>query len=374
MKAVCISCFDHYATRMKSITEYLCDKGYDTTYIITDFQHYSKVRYQAKYNVSTIQLHVPAYIRNMSTARLMSHFIFANKVYEKLYEIKPDIIYCMFPPNMLVKRVIQYKYETGVKVIFDCYDMWPESFPYEKYGKLLSLPFGIWRKFRDQYIEKADMLVCVSNALKDTFSKNYKGVSMTVLMPSISINNMPEYTFDNEKKITFCYLGNINHITDIELGIELLSTVVQKRPVVLHIIGGGQNHDDFVHGLAASGIEVISHGVVFDDETKKQIFSQCNFGLNIPREGIQSTMSLKSIEYMHVGLPFINSGVGDTYNIVNANGVGINIDRMNIDMTVETILNVSNKELRNMHDCCVTYYVNNFANQNLDDVFSEVLF
>jgi len=358
---------------MKSITEYLCDKGYDTRYIITDFQHFSKARYQAKYNVNTTQLHVPAYMKNVSAARLLSHYVFANKVYKKLNEIKPDIIYCMFPPNMLVKRVMQYKYKTGVKVIFDCYDMWPESFPYKKYGKLLSLPFDIWRNFRDKYIEKADMLVCVSNALRDTFLTNYKGVPITVLMPSISIEGMPRYTFDIENKITLCYLGNINHITDIELGIELLSKVAQKRPVTLHIIGGGKNHDDFVQKLEASRIQVISHGVVFDDEIKKYIFGQCNFGLNIPREWVKSTMSLKSIEYMNVGLPFINSGVGDTYDIVNDNNIGISIDRVDIDKTVKTILSVSNKELRNMHDCCVAYYINNFANQNLDTIFDSII-
>lgn len=372
MKCVCISCFDYYPTRMKSITEYFRSKGFDTTYVLTDFQHFSKLRYKATYD-DAIQLHVPAYMKNMSISRLISHHNFAKKVYKTLCELRPDIIYCMFPPNSLVKQVIRYKRKYNTKVILDCYDMWPESFPYEKYEKLLSIPFNMWRRLRDDYIEEANLLVCVSNDGRDECKKHYSNIPLKVLLPSISIDDLPEYSFIPEESLSFCYLGNINHITDIELGIDLLRKIAEKRSTILHIIGEGQNIDEFVRGLEEYGVEVICHGVVFDTDIKRNIFGQCDFGLNIPREGIQSSMSLKSIEYMHAGLPFVNSGIGDNHDIVDVENIGININRDDIEDIVSTIMGITGEELKKMHENCINYYVEKFANQDLEELFKEII-
>ena len=373
MKCVCISCFDYYSTRMKSIIKYFSDKGFDTHYLITNFQHFEKKRYQVNYEeCQTIQIDVPKYNRNLSMQRLISHHIFAKKVKKYIEDVSPDVIYCMFPPNSLIKELSVYK-DQGKTVIFDCYDMWPESFPTKNIEKWLALPFKLWRNLRDRYIEKSDLVICVSEEGKSLITKIHPNLNVKILRPAISDETELQYDFDTSQEISFCYLGNINYITDTSLGVELLSMIAQKKSVVLHIIGEGQNKDQFVKELEGVGVKVVSHGVIFDWNEKNSIFQSCDLGLNIPKDEIQSSMSLKSIEYMHAGLPFVNSGIGDTHTIVVNQGIGINIDQNNVEKTVSEILSLSSSDLMSMSKKCRNTYIDMFVNQDLDEILSEYI-
>lgn len=372
MKCVCISCFNHYATRMSQIVEYWKNKG-DTTYIISDFNHFEKKRYSVSYE-NTVQIHVPAYYRNLSPQRLWSHYVFSRRTYKLLLQIKPDVIYCMTPPNTLYQQVIRYQKRFQAKVIFDCFDTWPESFPVGGLKKVLAAPFFLWRTLRDHYIGKADMLICVSKEGKDFYApKCPADMPIQVLEPSIAEAEPPQYNAVIHDTVSFCYLGNINYITDTELAIELLGELAKHIHVTLHIIGEGQNKEQLMEALTEQGVNVVSHGIVFDSEKKREIFSMCHYGLNIPKEEIQSSMSLKSVEYMHAGLPIVNSGLGDNYEGVRDAQLGINIDRNDLEKTVSEILGLSEAQRLEMHENCLRYYDDKFAHQNLDAVFAPVL-
>lgn len=370
MKCICVSCFNYYDNRMKAITEFFSSHNYEVTYIIADYNHFDKCYFVADYQ-GCMQLHVPPYERNLSVERLISHRVFAKSVYAKLQEIRPGIVYCMFPPNSLVQQVVKYKRESNAKIIFDCYDLWPESFPYEKYGRLLSKPFELWRKLRDDYINNADLILTVSDKGKEKLEKIVDNVPIKVLLPAIDDKNLPAYTFENSSTLSLCYLGNVNHIANIELGIKLLSRIAEQKNVIVHFIGEGQRYIEFTEALKKNGITVIGHGVVFDMEEKNRIFAQCQFGLNIPREAIASSMSLKSIEYLRAGLPFINSGIADTWDIVEQQNVGINILEYDIEKTVDEILRITPNDIFTMHNNCLNYYSLKFANQNLEGIFKE---
>lgn len=372
MKAICVSCFDYYDTRMHGIIEYLKDCGYEVDYLITDFNHFSKERYSTTHGNAT-QIHVPMYSKNISPQRILSHIIFSNKVIRIIKEKRPDIIYCIIPPNTLVKKISKYRQKhENCRVIYDVYDLWPESFPYKSKNIIVNLFFKQWANRRDNYISVADVLLSVSEKTKETLDNKY-GMNSKVMRPSIAVGSIPQYTFDIDNEISFCYVGHVNHITDIELGTALLGGLSKNKNVTLHIIGEGQNKDKWIHMLNEVGVKVISHGVVFDDEEKKAIFGLCNMGLNIPRPEIESSMSLKSIEYMRNGLPYINSGIGDNEFIVRTRNIGVNVNNSNIKETIEVLLRMSNDELKKMHYCCVDYYNSEFANPNYEDIFSSLV-
>ena len=372
MKCVCICCFDHYATRMRSIIDFFKSKDFDTKYIISDYQHYGKYRFKAEYD-NTIQIHVPEYKKNMSANRIISHLIFSKTVYKELRHIQPDIIFCNFPPNSLVKEVLKYKKKNVCKVIMDCYDLWPESFPYTKFNSLLKIPFGIWKSFRDKYINNSDIVTCVSEDAKTKLTSMGIDVPIKVINPIIISDNLPTYNFDVTESISLCYLGHINHVTDVELCIRLLGELAKVKKITLHHIGKGQNQETLYESLKASGVNVISHGVVFDQIEKSKIYSLCDFGLNIPREEIHSSMALKSLEYMLVGLPIINAGVGDIRNIIETAQLGINIDRSDIKKCVGMICSVNKTDLIQYHKNCIKYYNEVICKQNIDGVFDSIL-
>lgn len=369
-KCLCISCFDYYTTRMQLINNYFVKKGYETRYLYADFDHFSKKNNNHFYE-NGVKIKVPTYKKNLSMQRLYSHYMFTKNVMKYIYSYRPSVIYCMIPPNSLVKKLAQYKAkESDTKLIFDCYDRWPESFPYNKLNSLLKIPFDLWRDLRKKYISEADLIVTVSEQAADDLAGEINCKPIKIIKPSMDIGNIPNYN-SNVAELTFCYLGMVNHITDIDLGVKLLGAIARKRSVTLHIIGEGQNLEEFVDRLQGANVKVVCHGVVFDMNEKNKIFSMCNLGLNIPREVINSTMSLKAVEYMRAGLPFVNSAFGDIRMIVETDDIGININPKK-DLQVNRILHLSDADLRNMHDRCVLSYQNRFLNQNFDEVFEDI--
>jgi glycosyltransferase involved in cell wall biosynthesis len=357
---------------MKAIIDFFQNKNYEVTYIIASFNHYTKMKTLVEYP-NVIKINVPTYKKNLSLLRLFSHYIFSLRVYNKIKIIQPDLIYCIFPPNTLVNKLAKYKARNITRLVLDCYDLWPESFPYGKYKKLLQIPFAFWKNLRDENLSAADLLLCVSEAGREIFTAKNLHIPIKVLEPTIAQYGLPDYSFCTSNVLTFCYLGNINHITDIKLVVKLLGKIAKQKKVRIHIIGEGENLNELCNNLTILGIEVIRNGITFDMEAKNLIFSNCNFGLNIPKKEVQSSMSLKSIEYLRAGLPFINSGVDDTYEIVKSMNVGINIISDNIDETVKSILGLSDGDLKQMHENCIACYSKYFLNQNLDEVLNSVL-
>ena len=365
MRCVCISCFNSYSMWMECVIAYFRKKGYRVTYITSDYDHIQKKHIKAR-RKGTIHIHVPGYKNNISPGRLISHVVFSWKTGKILEKLKPDLVYCIFPPNTLVKNCARYRTANKhAKLIFDCHDTWPESFPYKKYQKLLRMPFDKWKNLRDNYIEAADKLVCVSKECRDFFTgKNIK-IPVEVLKPAANRTQIPDYQFQPEKEIAFCYLGNVNHITDISLVKSLLQILSVSRKSSVHIIGQGQNLDRMIKELQMPGVRIICYGTVFDERKKAEIIAQCVFGLNVPRESIHSTRSLKSIEYMRFGLPILNAGSGENFDIVKNKNTGLNVNRSNIRQTAEDILNIDSRMLYQMSENSIQCYQESFIGQDL---------
>lgn len=127
-KAVLVSCFNYYDNRLSYIKKLLEDKGYSVDYITSDFDHISKQKYIIS-SSDTTQLKVPKYKKNLSIQRLYSHYIFGRKLLDKLNVLKPELLYVMLPPNYLAQVASIYKNNNPTtKIIFDVYDLWPETF------------------------------------------------------------------------------------------------------------------------------------------------------------------------------------------------------------------------------------------------------
>lgn len=371
-RAIFISCFDSYNNRVKTFVELFEKKGYDIKYLYADFDHMSK-SYNNNVYKNSERIKVTSYKKNLSLKRLYSHRLFSKQVIKYIKKYQPDVIYCMVPPNSLVKYIGMYKQaHPEIRLVFDIYDMWPESFPYSQYSKLLQIPFMYWGKMRKDYVKAADLIFCVSEEGKKCIIPEVWGKPVRVIRPAVPRGAMPEYK-PKEEVFSFVYLGMINHIVDRNLGEGILGALSKKRKTILHIIGEGQYLNEFVARLGNAGVEVICHGCIFEQNEKNSIFSLCNMGLNIPRKEIDSTMSLKAIEYMRAGLPFINNANGDIRRIVEEDKVGINVEDNNIEKIVDRILSLKKQDYIEIHNNCINSYKNRFLTQNYVEIFDGLL-
>lgn len=341
-QAVIISCSDHYGHRMFAIDAALRRKGYETTYITSDFDHTQKRVYRCPVE-GCVQLHAIPYKRNLSVSRLVSHMLFARDAFHYVERMnpRPDVVVAVVPPNFQVHFGAKYKKKhPETRVIFDIFDLWPETFPSGKAKKLLSPFFAVWAWIRDRHLSGGDFVITECRMFREKLGLSEE-TSQAVYLCAVDAPQIPAQL--PEGRLNLCYLGAINNVAGIDAICQLLRDLTRKKPVCLHIIGKGERQEELIRGAEAAGAEVVFHGAVFDEEKKQQIMANCHFGLNIMKTSVCVGLTMKSVDYLRYGLPIINNIPADTQELVKERGIGVQLE----DGCAERIAAMTKKD----HEC-----------------------
>lgn len=323
MRAAIVNCFDTYEDRVDLIHEFLNYRGYEVTIIQSDFRHIKKT-YRENPKEDFIFLKTKPYFKNLSIARLSSHYKFSKDAFEIIEDIEPELIYVLLPPNSLAKYASQYKIEhNNVKLIFDILDLWPETLPV---GKIKMLPpFNAWGGMRNKNLKYADLVITECNLYQSVLKKSLEGIkteTVYLAKKNIELNSVPELS---QERIHLAYLGSINNIIDIKKIKLVIRVISEIKPVTLHVVGDGEKKDKLIKAARRSGAIVEDYGKVYDPQQKQDIFDKCHFGLNIMKKNVCVGLTMKSIDYFQHGLPIINNIPADTTNIIDKYNVGVNI-------------------------------------------------
>ncbi len=362
--AAVITCFESNEERTSFVIEALLERGYNTIGVSTDFSHIRK-RKRSDTKDHYVQIDTEPYKRNLSVKRLLSHRDFAKKAFRFIDSYDPDLIWVCVPANSLIAEAKKYKdSHPDVRMIIDVIDMWPESMPLGTLKKLL--PFTIWRNIRNNSIDCADALVTECSYYKNILKDEYDGQVKTIHWARD--NKVGDYKLDlPEDKLSLAYIGSINNIIDIDEIGRLIDSA--DMPVVLHVIGSGESKERLLESLK-SKCELIYHGVTYDPNDKKEIFSKCHAGLNIYKEGLYIGLTVKSIDYFNYGLPVINSIQGDTYSLINEYGVGFNVDKTSVLHAKEIIdMRMHNEKILNVYK---NYFTKEVFIQRVNQVIDSI--
>lgn len=359
-KAVCISCFHYYTQRVRLIMEYLRGQGYDCTYITSDFDHIEKKRFRLEIP-DAIQIPTKPYYKNLSVARLSSHARFAKNAFAIVERLQPELLFVMIPPNSMAKQASMYKKEhPEVRLILDLYDLWPETFPSSSAKKLLALPFSMWRNIRDRGLSAADFITTECELYQQVLKKQLADKPTDVLYlcrPGITVQG--DLTAPQAQELNLCYLGSINNIIDIPTIVALLREISSIRPVKLHIIGDGESRSELITAAEDAGAQVKYHGKVYDNIKKQKIFDACSFGINVMKSAVCVGLTMKSLDYFAGGLPILNTIGGDTHELVEHRGIGLNVCREDLRRTAVEVTKLLPEENLRMR-------------QNTLDMFNEL--
>lgn len=338
-KAVCISCTHHYKERIAPVEAALREKGYDCTYLTSDFNHTSKQHYTVEGLDHCIQIPTKPYQKNISPQRILSHFRFAKDVFKKVEQLQPELLYVEVPPNSLCRQAARYKKKhPEVKLIFDIFDMWPESFPGSRAKQLLALPFRVWGQFRNKGLPKADLVLTECDLFRNKLRPHLQNTpNHTLYLCRADATTEQVRALPTRDALHLCYLGAINNIIDIPTIAALIGQVQKLRPVVLHIIGDGETRENFITAVQETGAQVQFHGKIYDAAQKQAIFDRCDFGLNVMKTSVFVGLTMKSLDYFAGGLPIINTIEGDTTLLVNSRNMGINVLREDLPATAAQI-------------------------------------
>ena len=324
--AYLISCSDHYSHRLHVTDACLKQMGYETVYITSDFDHNTKEKFVCDVE-GCIQLHAREYKKNLSVSRILSHRGFAKTVFSYIegLEVQPNLIVSLLPPNFLAYYGARYKKRhKEVKLVFDIFDLWPETFPSNKLKKLLAPVFKVWSNIRDKNLSAADFVFTECEMFRKMLGLDRK-TSKTAYLCAEPLDFAGKAEL-SEEKLSLCYLGAINNIISIPDICALIKELTSKKKVELHIIGAGEREEEFVLSAKEAGAEVVFHGAVYDEIKKEEIISKCHFGLNIMKSSVCVGLTMKSVDYFRHSLPIINNIPADTKELVEKNGVGIQLD------------------------------------------------
>ncbi len=324
MKIVIITCFESNEERLKLVYDACKTRNYDVKAYSSDFSHIRKqTRTQKPEHIDLI--HVKPYKKNLSFARILSHMKFAKDVFSMVEKDVPDLIWLIAPANSLIKEAKAFKKEhPSIRIIIDIIDMWPESLPVRMNKNLL--PFAMWKNIRARNIDCANAVVSECDMYQTILQKEYKGKINTIYLARDNEDIIIEPNADNSK-LSLVYIGSINNIIDIDKIVRIIASCDQD--VILHIIGEGENTDEFIE-KARTVCEVVYHGAIRDEKKKSLIFNQCHAGINIYRSNLYIGFTTKCIDYFAHGLPIINTIKGDTWKMVNERDAGINLEENSV--------------------------------------------
>ena len=326
-KLFIISCFDEYQSRNKFVEQYFVEQGYQVKTFISNFHHQKKEFLKAAPRDNVELIHTVAYSRNFSFARIKNHYLFAKKVSNIVKAEKPDVVYANIPPNFVSWYLGKCRKRGFVqKLIFDVYDMWPETMTFGKSSLLLKLPFKLWSFIRNKNINYADLTITACQLHEKILEKqgveNLKTLHL-LKEKKLSVDVIPKDYDLSEIKL--CYLGSANNIIDIDMICKVISEIKKYKNVHLSFIGSGENKDYFLQRVKEAGCGVTDYAAIYDDNEKEKILLQCHFGLNIMKPQVCVGLTLKSLEYFSCALPIINTIPSDTETLISTYGAGINV-------------------------------------------------
>ena len=258
-----------------------------------------------------------------------------------------NIIYVILPPNWLTLTIL-FKLKKRIKIIVDVLDLWPEAFPHNNIvTKLILSTVGVIPKiFRGIAVKNSDYCIAECDYFFEELDLIKKENSKTVYIKKFE--SIPPIIDQISEEFAIGYLGNIGHIYDYDHLFKIMLGIQKRRKVILHIIGTGPNRDWLLKNLKIDNLPFIDHGISFDENFKKNIFSKCWFGFNGYKESTEVALSYKSVDYLSYGLPLLNSAKEDTNRLVISNGIGFNYNKDNLESLIEELAMISPQEVITM--------------------------
>ena len=395
-----------YDCRAEAAGEYFIHKGNTVQYIFSDFDHLRRARRGISGTAgktdsgSAVYLPMRPYRKNLSARRLLSIRRFAGDVEAylngKLETLQKSrgtawvaenvLVWFLIPANSFVRAASVLKKRYGVRIVLDLIDLWPESIPRPELQKLP--PMRVWASLRDRYLDCADWIFTECSLYQKILDLPEK---KTTVLPwfkdeqdgrektGSSATGSASVVRQDKQPLQIVYLGAVNHIIDIELITEFLRRVKEflgreNRELLLHLIGEGEHKQDFLRSLAEGEIPFRDYGAVYEEEQKKSILQPCSFGLNFMKSSVRVGLTMKSIDYLSFGIPILNTIPDDTWELVDREKIGVNVDRDHLETAVQAVAEISAdpEEWQAMHVRARETFEKNFTRQAFWQVLDSV--
>lgn len=370
----------NFFERLPNSRPYLASKyfeqreDFEMHIVYSDFSHSNKQRREFDapnyHKINTL-----GYRSNFSVIRVISHIIFSIKTLFFLKKMNVDLLFVTVPPNFLGYLLTKFSKKNNIKILVDIIDVWPEALPVPVSAKkILNITFGkIWKSLRNFTIQNSDYIITESNYFFQLMQIDKEKKAKIIYLKKTQESELIDYNSSISETLTFCYLGNIGRINDIDSFIQIALIVSKKREIFIKIIGDGDKKDYFIDKLNFYGINYVYYGKIFEENKKYELLKDSWFGFNGYKDTTEVALSYKSIDYWSYGIPIINSAKGDTSLFIKENRIGVNFSENDLTYAINFLESISLNEVKLMKTTSYNFFKENFSYSSYVKDFDDIL-
>ncbi len=314
------------------------------TMLASDYDHRNKKHYELESDtvvsdngVVNHYIHVPAYSKNLSFARIRGNFMFGRGVrrFLKGTTNEYDLIYCIVPSASGVLGCRHYLKTHKTKLVVDVMDLLPESLlPIIGDNFLTRLVLWPWFRFSRKAYKTAHFITGESKEYSGIAHQCNPNVPYTYTYLGIDMSKINEIISERKKElpnndtIRICYGGNLGNSYDFDAIINAL-VYLGKNGVKysMYFIGGGDKEESVKNKVAETGVNATVTGIVCYQEYI-ELMSQCDIGLNVFKKGTKIVHSYKFNDYAACGLYIISNLHGETEEMIAEYDCGVTSDNI----------------------------------------------
>lgn len=320
-----------FGNKVNGRFQYIADllSGENAVEILTsDFLHGEKRHFSVPQNIFSYKvtmLHEPAYEKNVSVQRILSHRAWGKEVARYLEKrTKPDVIYCAMPPLTAAVEAAKYCRKNGVRFIVDIQDLWPEAFEMVFHVPILSrLLFSLFRALANKAYRAADAICAVSQTYADRAKAVNSGAPAYSVFLGTDLGTFDANAAANRPDLTgagalpkkegpwLAYCGSLGASYDLELVINALALLGKTAPLFV-VMGAGERQETLRRYAADRGVKAYFTGWMPYQEMCG-LLCACDMTVNPIRAGAAQSIINKHADYAASGLPVLNTQEGQEY-------------------------------------------------------------
>jgi len=326
--------------RAGRLAEFLADRGFETIWLTSDFDHFTKSKIHAKdlkekTNLDIKLVKTIPYRKNISLTRGLSHLFLSLKIFFILLFRNYDAVYFSFPPiDIVAFGLLAAKLKNKNNVV-EIRDLWPDEFKRRLHPTYLNkLLFKGFKALKEMALRNTSHITCIS----DDYVEWVKEVNFKTKTPSInknylgyknkfpSKNDFINYVDPKEKylnstqKINIWFIGTFSQSIALSQFKEIIKNSFIQQRFNFFLSGKGelfnQVYSDF------NDIENVFFTGFLNEGEIHEFARSMHIGWLPYETNASMSVTNKFCEYLHYGLPILASVSGEAGQIIECNKLG----------------------------------------------------
>jgi glycosyltransferase involved in cell wall biosynthesis len=316
--------------------------GFQVKFFTTDFEHQRKQWvYEAPEGYILLKSYI-SYKANIDFRRVLNHLLLSISLFRAFLcqNTKPDVIIVSYPTVLLAFASLIYGKLHGVKVVVDVRDKWPDIFLIHPLFILLIWPLYVIKKIVFRY---ADYVTSISpNYLK--WAMPNRSIDFDYVLPLAQPNvKIIERSISSSSPIKLIFAGTLGSTYDLN-AIFLIHDILIKNDFsfIIDVCGDGPKKTWFEDQMKSRSF-IQFHGWLSKSELQDKM-DNAHFGLMLYNNNAPQGWPNKLIEYMANGLPIINTLTGESWELIEQEGLGVNCNSSEFITLINWIFELLNNE------------------------------